>query len=166
MAEEARKELDAIELLMQDHREVESLFSEFDYLEQKGQDTEALIVTACDELETLDALKNDIFYPAVSDAGGDEAIEALLDEAEDAHDAVLDLIEDLEQMDGDAARNAQFKLIAEQVKQQILQEESELFPQVKQLKPLDLDSLAAQMKTRRDEIVAKDEPAEISEASA
>ena len=166
MAEETRKELDAIELLLQDHREVESLFSEFDYLEQKGQDTAGVIVTACDELETLDALKNDIFYPAVSEASGDEAIEALLDEAEDAHDSVLDLIEDLEQMDGDAARNAQFRLIAEQVRQQILQEESQLFPQVKALKPLNLDTLASQMKTRRDEIVAKDEPAETIEASA
>ena len=161
MAEEARRELDAIDLLLQDHREVESLFSEFDYLEQKGQDTEALIVAACDELESLDALKNDVFYPAVSDAAaGDEAIEALLDEAEDAHDAVLDLIEDLEQMDGSAARNAQFRLIAAQMQQQILQEESELFPQVKKLKPLDLDSLAAQLKARKGEMV-KEGPAEI-----
>lgn len=167
MAEEGRKALDAIELLMQDHREVESLFREFDYLEQKGQDTAGVIDAACDELRMLDTLENEIFYPAVSEAAGDEAIEALLDEAEDALDGVLDLIEALESMAGDtAARNAQFRLIADKVGQHILHEESELFPKARQLKPLDLASLATLMKARRGAMAAQEGLAQTSEASA
>ena len=34
MTEKVRKELDVLDLLMQDHREVESLFREFEHLQQ------------------------------------------------------------------------------------------------------------------------------------
>lgn len=166
MAEEARKALDAMDLLMQDHREVESLLREFEYRRENGEDTTEVIETVCAELATHDALENDIFYPAVSDASGAEEIEVLLDEAEDAHDHVLDLIEELEQMDGDVTkRNACFGLLAERVKQHILQEEGELFPKVRLLEKLDLDSLTAQMKARMSELTTKAELAEATAAS-
>ena len=37
MTEAPRKHLDAIELLMQDHRELESLFREFEYLQANDE---------------------------------------------------------------------------------------------------------------------------------
>jgi len=166
MAEEARKDLDALDLLMQDHRELESLFSEFEFLLQNGDDTADVIESACAELTIHDALENDIFYPAVSDAAGTEEIEALLDDAEDAHDRVLDLIEELEHMEADVAkRNACFGLLAEQVKQHILQEETELFPKAKKLDNLDLDLLATRMKARTSELMTKTEVEELTEVS-
>ena len=166
MAEQVRRELDAIDLLMQDHREMESLFSEFAYLHEKGEDTNAVIESACAELKIHDAVENDIFYPAVSDAGGEEDLEALLDDAEDAHDRVLDLIEELENLPGDAAaRNAHFNVLAEEVRQHILLEEDELFPKLKKLEQLNLDALATSMKTRISELTPKIAVADISAAN-
>lgn len=166
MAEDARKDLDALDLLMQDHREMESLFSEFEYLQVNGEDTAGVIESACAELTIHDALENDLFYPAVSDAADAEEIQTMLDDAEDAHDGVLDLIEELEQLDPDVAkRNACFGLLAERVKQHILQEETELFPRARTLERLDLDVLATHMKTRKSELMTKAELAELTEAS-
>jgi hemerythrin-like domain-containing protein len=167
MTETARKALDAIELLMQDHREVESLFTEFEYLQQNGENTADVIAIACAELRMHDALENEIFYPALSSAAGDDEVEALLDDAEEAHDNVLDLIDDLDGMDSDgAARDAHFKLIVAQVAQHIAQEESELFPRATRLSSLDLDSVTAAMKSRREELMAGAELAETTAESA
>ena len=167
MTEQARTSLDAIELLMQDHRELESLFSEFEYLEKAGKETAHVIERACVELKMHDALENELFYPAVSDAGGEEEIEALLDDAEDAHDRALDRIEQVQEFDTDAqARNAHFKMLAEEMKQHILQEEADLFRKVKKIKRLDLALLGARMKARRDELMQGGGLAQASEAGA
>ena len=163
MATEARRELDALDLLMQDHRELESLFSEFEYLQRTGKDTAAVIETACEELKIHDTLENDVFYPAVSDAADDESTEALLNDAEDAHDDVLDLIEQLELMLPDVAkRNAHFGVIVQHVNRHIQEEETQLFPKVKALEQLDLDAVATGMKARKGELMAESAPPEIS----
>jgi hemerythrin-like domain-containing protein len=167
MIEEKRKALDALDVLMQHHREVESLFSEFEYLHKNGRDTTRVMEAACGEIKIHDAIENDIFYPAVSDAAGEEGIDALLDDAEDSHDAALDLIEELEEAGADAAkRHPHFMLLIAQVKQHIMDEETELFPRVRKLEQLDLASLGSQMKARETELVAEAELAEAGEKSA
>jgi hemerythrin superfamily protein len=164
MAEQARKALDAIDLLMQDHREVESLFSEFEYLQRKGEDTAQVIENACAELRNHDALENDVFYPAVSDAAVEEEMQELLDEADDSHDRVLDEIEALEQENASdtVKRNAHFAVIIDEVKQHILAEEADIFPRVKKLQQLDFDALTADMKTRKSELMAETEVAQVT----
>jgi hemerythrin superfamily protein len=167
MATETRKALDAVELLMQDHRELESLFAEFDYLQRTGEDTTDVIDAACAELKIHDTLENDVFYPAVSDAARDDAMEALLDEAEDAHDAVLDLIEHLELMRGDAKQhNAHFEAIVQLVTKHIDDEESRLFPKLALIERLDLDAVAVRMKARQGELMADGAPSGIAAANA
>jgi hemerythrin superfamily protein len=155
MTEKARKALDALELLMQDHREIESLFSEFQHLQEKRGDTGPVTATACAELKIHDTLETEIFYPAVSDATDDKEIESLLDEAEQEHDTVLELIEKLERAGTDhKQRDAYFAIIAEHVKHHVLAEEAELFPMVRKLKQLDLDALAAAMKERKARLIS------------
>jgi hemerythrin superfamily protein len=165
MIEEKRKALDALDVLMQHHRVVESLFSEFEYLHKNGRDTARVIEAACAEIKIHDAIENDIFYPAVSDAAGEEGIDALLDDAEDSHDSALDLIEELEEADV-AARHPHFMLLIAQVTQHIMDEETELFPRVRTLEQLDLASLGSEMKARETELVAEAELAEAGEKSA
>jgi hemerythrin-like domain-containing protein len=158
MAEKARNELDAIDLLLHDHREVESLFTEFDSLEEGDEeDAEDIIEDACEELEIHDKLETEIFYPAIRAAAGeDEDIEDLLDDAEDEHEAVRDLIEKLEEMEpDDDARDALFTTLIEQVKHHVEEEETELFPKVKKLKGLDLEALGAEMRERKVELQAE-----------
>ena len=157
MADKPRTDLDAIELLLQDHREVESLFQEFDSLEAgEEDDAEELVEDACLELEIHDKLEIEIFYPAVREAATDDDIQDLLDDAEDEHEAVRELIEKLEEMEpDDDARDALFTTLIEQVKHHVEEEESELFPKVKKLEGLDLVALGAEMKERKSELMAE-----------
>jgi iron-sulfur cluster repair protein YtfE (RIC family) len=156
MTEIARKELDAFELLMQDHREVESLFREFEYLQQNRENTGRVIANACAELKIHDTLETEIFYAAVQEAADNEAIDRLPGEAEVEHDQILELIEKLEQTTTDAKqRDAYFTTLGEHVKHHVLKEETERFPLVKKLAQLDLGSVTAAMKKRKAELIAE-----------
>lgn len=153
MIEKARKEFDAFEMLMQDHREVESLFREFEYLQQNRGDTGSVIARTCAELKLHDTLETGIFYAAAGEAADDEATERLLGEAEVEHDQILELIEKLEQTAaGSAQRDACFTALAGHVKHHVLKDETERFPLVKTLARFDLDTLTAAMKKRKTEL--------------
>ena len=152
----ARK-VDAIQLLKQDHREVEGLFKEFEELEKEGADAvEQVIATACAELKIHDKIEMEIFYPAVREAAEKEEVEDLLNEAEVEHTGVRQLIQTIEGMSaGDEKRNAHFTVLSEYVKHHVKEEEKEMFPKVKQLKELDLKGLGEQMKERKAELMAE-----------
>ena len=151
----ARKKDDAIELLKQDHREVEALFKEFEKLEEDGAEAlEQVIVTACTELKIHDKLEAEVFYPAVREHADDE-VEDLLNEAEVEHTSVRSLIQTIEGMAaGDEKRNAHFTVLMEYVKHHVKEEEKEMFPKVKKL-DLDLAELGLQMKERKAELMAE-----------
>ena len=156
MAEAPRKELDAIELLMQDHREVESLFREFEYLQGKDEDAGRVVHSACAELKMHDTLKTELFCPAVLEAAGQVDIELLLAGVEDGQQAIRDLIRQVEQTDEDHdKRDAHFSALAEHVERQFKEAETQVFPQAKKLKRLDLVSVAAEMKALRSAIMAE-----------
>lgn len=152
-----QKKDDAIELLKQDHREVESLFNEFEKLKDEDEEAAAEIIeTACTELQIHDKIETEIFYPAVREQAGDEEVEDLLDEAEVEHDTVRELIEKLEGMDSeDEKRHAHFTVLIEYVKHHVEEEEKEMFPKLKKLKGLDLEALGAEMKERKTELMAE-----------
>jgi hypothetical protein len=158
MTETVRTELDAFDLLMQDHREMESLFRDFQYLQQNRQSTADVIANACAELRILDSLQTEIFYSSIDAAtdDDDEEIENLLAEAEEGHDMFLELIAKVQQapVDDDQC-DADFSNLAEHVKQHVLGHERDLFPLVKKLKRFDLDSVTAAMKKRKAELVAE-----------
>jgi hemerythrin superfamily protein len=155
MAKTQRKH-DAIELLKQDHREVEGLFKEFEQLEDDQDAAEQVIETACTELKIHDKIETEIFYPAVRQAADKEEVEDLLDEAEVEHDTVRELIQKLEGMDpSDEKRKAHFTVLTEYVKHHVKEEEKEMFPKVKKLKSLDLAALGARMKERKSELMAE-----------
>ena len=150
MATTRRKKEDAIQLLKQDHREVEALFKEFEKLEEEGGGAvEPIIATACTELKIHDKLETEVFYPAIREGASEEEIADLLDEAEVEHTSVRELIQKIEGMQADdEKRNAHFTVLVEYVKHHVKEEEKEMFPKVKKL-GLDLKSLGAQMKERK-----------------
>lgn len=158
MTEILRKELDALDLMMQDHRELESLFRDFKYLQQNHQNTGGVIANACAELRILDTLRTEIFYSSLDEAAddNDEEIEGLLAEAEEGHDTFLELMAKVQQTPADHdQRAADFTILAEHVKQHVLGDERDLFPLVKKLKRLDLDSVTTAMKKRKAELIAE-----------
>ena len=143
------KKVDAIQLLKQDHREVEILFKEFEKLEEEGSEAvEQVIATACTELKIHDKIETEIFYPAVRQQAQEEEVEDLLDEAEVEHNTVRDLIKTIEGMSAGKKRNAHFTVLVEYVKHHVKEEEKEMFPKVKQLS-LDLKALGSRMKERK-----------------
>lgn len=153
MTGKARKDLDALDLLLQGHREVESLFRDFEYLQQNNKNTGSVIDSACAELGLHDALESEVFYVALREAADDEEINVLLDQAEDEHAGIRELIGNFRHAEADQ-RDACFALLAGRVQQHVLGEETKLFPMVKNMKRLNLDAVTAAMKVRNSEMIA------------
>jgi len=154
---QATEGLDAIELLRQDHRTVEDLFKRFEELKDQDEDAAAEIIeSACAELQIHDTIGTEIFYPAVREEAEDDEVEDLLDEAEVEHEGVRELIEKIEAMDWeDEKLHAHFTVLSEYVKHHVKEEEQEMFPKLKQLNGLDLESLGAEMLERKTELMAE-----------
>ena len=150
-----RKKDNALDLLKQDHKEVDGLFKEFEKLEEDGSEAvEQVIATACTELKIHDRLEAEVFYPAVREQADDE-LRDLLDEAEVEHTSVRNLIQTIEGMSaGDEKRNAHFTVLVEYVKHHVKEEEKEMFPMVKKL-DLDLQQLGQQLKERKAELMSE-----------
>lgn len=156
MTDTAREALDALDLLMQDHRELESLFRDFDYLQRTHRDTTAVVAAACAEIKMHDTIKNDVFYSAIAEAiDGGDAIEAMMNAAEDEHDTILELMETLERARDDSRTTAaRFAVIADRMKKHMISEETKLFPLVRELEGLDLTAVGAAIMKRRPELMA------------
>ena len=141
----ARREPLAIQLLKQDHREVETMAAEF----ERARDTTAkgqLARRICEALTVHAQLEEELFYPRAREQGVDED---LLDEAYVEHQSAKDLIAQIEGMSpGDRYFDAKVKVLTEYVKHHVQEEENELFPQV-QRSVADLDSLGEEMQARK-----------------
>jgi hypothetical protein len=154
--EALRSELDAIDLLMQDQREVECLFREFEYLQTRRKETGRVVKIACAELKMHDTLNTEVFFPALLEAADDTEIENLLLAAEDAQRVIRDLITRIEQADQDGEqRDVHFNALARHVGRHFHDAEMQVFPRAKKLERLDLASVTRQMKARKSEMLAQ-----------
>jgi hemerythrin-like domain-containing protein len=142
---------DAIDLLIEDHRAVKSLFKDFDKIKDGGRksEKEAIVLAACEALTIHAAIEEEIFYPAAR-----KAIDRpdLMDEAKVEHAGAKDLIAQLESMKaGDDLYDAKFTVLAEQVTHHIKEEQEEMFPLVRKSK-LDTRALGAKLHERKMEL--------------
>src|SRR5687768_582838 len=141
--------LDAIQLLMEDHKDVDQFFKQFEKLHEAGEDTNKVIDVVRLALTVHSTLEKEVFYPAVRKLA-DEEIEELLDEAEVEHQSVDQLIAALKPRKlADKKREAHFTVLVEYVRHHVKEEEREMFPKVKRLKRLNLRTLGATMAERR-----------------
>ena len=135
----------ALDLLEADHQEVDGFFDEYEDLEDAGE-KERLALKICLALTVHTQIEEEIFYPAAR-----EAIEKaeLIDEAIVEHASAKQLIAEIEEMDaGDEFYDAKVKVLGEQVRHHIEEEEDELFPEVKNSE-LDLEALGEKMAERK-----------------
>jgi hemerythrin superfamily protein len=137
----------ALSLLKKQHAEVDKLFKRFE--KAKDGDKAEIVQTACRALTIHAQLEEEIFYPALRDAGVEND---LLDEAEVEHAGVKRLVGELDTMEpGDELYEAKVTVLAEYVKHHVKEEETEMFPDAKK-SGADLDELGERMEARTVEL--------------
>lgn len=146
--------MNAIELLKQQHRQVEKLFEKIEKAE--SDEKEELFDEVADSLAVHSAIEEQHFYPATKDARTEE----LLQEAVEEHLAVKRIIADLLEMEPDDPQfDAKIKVLQENVEHHVEEEESELFPKVQKVHSKDeLEDLGVLMEQTANELKAQGAP--------
>lgn len=140
--------LDGIDQLKADHRKVEALFAEYEKAAPARKS--AIIQETCAALILHTQLEEEIFYPACREAATDEEP---LNEAQVEHDGAKVLIADLLASRAyDPYRDAKFKVLSEQVKHHVAEEEkagSGIFAKARAA-GVDTEALGEALKARKD----------------
>ena len=117
----------ATSLLKKDHEEVKDLFNKWESSDAADECAE-LMEQVILELKVHARVEEEIFYPAAREAL-DEA--DLLNEAEEEHHVAKMLIDEIEHLDAeDEHAEAKFKVLMENVRHHIREEEGEMFPKL------------------------------------
>jgi hemerythrin superfamily protein len=135
MAKQSSQLLNALDLLTEQHTEVDELFEQ---LEGNGSDREAVFIDLADKLAAHASIEEKLFYPRVMS----EQTSDLLHESVEEHLAIKRVLADLVTMKLDAAEfKAKLAVLKEEVSHHAHDvEEAELFPLVR--KAMDPDELA------------------------
>jgi hemerythrin superfamily protein len=135
--------MDAITLLKQDHKTVESLFKQFEKLgDRAAKKKEQLVMKMIRELAVHAAIEEMLFYPAVRTAAlkkdnnlGEAASDLVLESLEEHH-IVKWTLSELEKMNaGDERFDAKVQVLMENVRHHVEEEEEDLFPKTRRLLP-------------------------------
>lgn len=147
----SRKQPDALRMLKDDHDKVKGLFEKFHGSRSDDKKTE-LAQTICQELTIHTQLEEEIFYPAVREAIDDEDI---MNESTVEHASAKELIEQIQKMSpSDELFDAKVVVLGEYVNHHIREEQNQMFPQVRK-SDLDLNDLAEQMRTRKEQLMGE-----------
>jgi hemerythrin superfamily protein len=120
--------MNAIQLLKDQHREVDALFQKLDRCEDDA-DVEILFARIADALTIHAAIEERHFYPAVRAAAPD-----LVDRSFDAHNEVKAALTELRELDvADTAFEKRLVELQEMVKEHVEEEQQALFPRVESL---------------------------------
>lgn len=140
---------DALALLRAEHEQVRLLFAQYEGLrglEDAEEMMAELVDDLCDMLVIHTMLEEELFYPALRAATGDDE---LFDDAELDHAGARELISQLEVMyPGDEHFDATLAVLAEEIAHHVAQEESEMF-EAARASNLDLAALGQRMALRR-----------------
>ena len=148
---------DAIDLLDADHLAVHAMFQSYQDLVRNraaALTRRALAEEICMELTIHARLEEELFYPALGEALRDEA---LMDEAEGQHARQRELVARiLAGSPEDPLYDARMAALADLVQQHVRQEREQVFNRALAAR-LDVQSLARQLATRKEELRAVSE---------
>jgi hemerythrin superfamily protein len=155
----------ALGLLKADHAEVKGLFKEFERL-KKADDAEGkerIVHAACRALAIHAQLEEEIFYPALRNAGvSDDS----LDEADVEHSHIKELVEELEDADsGEALFDARVKVLSEYVEHHVKEEESTLFSAARKTR-IDLASMGEELEAKKTALGGRQEPIDVAQLAS
>jgi hemerythrin superfamily protein len=150
---------DAISLLRQDHREVETLFAQFE--SASGQARKGAIAQKiCDALTAHATIEEEIFYPQAREmlaASGED----MMDEAEVEHEGIKWRVELIQKMKPeDDLYDAEVKCLKEYVEHHVKEEERKIFPKLR-LSGFDGTAIGQQLAQKKQQLTGKpvkDEP--------
>jgi len=138
---------DAVDLLKEDHRKVESLFRQFESADDNARKVE-LAQTICAELTVHAQIEEQIFYPAAREALPEDK-QDLVSEATVEHTSLKKLIADIDgSSPNDELFEANVKVLSEYVKHHVREEENEMMPAVRGT-DLDLEALGERLARRK-----------------
>lgn len=144
---------DVIVLLKNDHTAVKKLFTQFEKLAKKNDITGKVKIAnrICSELIAHTIAEEEIFYPGARAAIQDDD---MFNEAVVEHDSAKDLIAQIQSMNPeDPMYDAKVKVLGEYINHHVEEEESEMFPMVREAKELDLRALAASFTARKKKLM-------------
>jgi Hemerythrin HHE cation binding domain len=148
-------EVSAIDLLKQDHDDVDALFKDYELLADGASDNgdrRALSTRICGMLAVHAMIEEEIFYPAAREAKVDAD---LLDEAEIEHGAAKQLIAEIgAAKTSEALYDARVKVLGEYIRHHVKEEENELFPACRK-SDMDLSEIGARLQKRKDQLLRK-----------
>ncbi len=143
------KESDAVDLLTDDHLQVDALFKQYEKLAKKEAPAEqrrTLAQMICDMLKAHTTIEEEIFYPAARRAGIDAD---LLDEADIEHASAKELIAQIEGGNPDDDHyDAKVKVLGEYITHHVVEEHTEMFTKCRRA-DMDLVALRAEMEARK-----------------
>jgi len=150
---------DAISLLRADHREVESLFAQFETTSSSARKGE-IAQKICDALTVHATIEEEIFYPQARDTLK-RAGEEMLDEAEVEHEGIKWRVELLQKMKPqDDLFDAEVTVLKEYVDHHVKEEERKIFPRLR-LAGFDNERVGEELAARKQELTGepvKEEP--------
>jgi len=127
--------MNAIEMLMQDHKIVKAMLEELSSTTERGVKKRSELLARIEhELQIHTALEERLLYPAIKEAGGKEE-EKMYYEAKEEHRAVDSLVlpDLLNTEPGTVEFAGRVKVLRELLEHHIDEEESDLFPRAKKL---------------------------------
>lgn len=143
---------EAISFLQSDHIEIKNLYEEFrgSVNREKRAEVGAKILQA---LEIHADIEEEIFYPAIDVSGG-ELAKTLVAKSLAEHKAVKNMIDEIRGVDSeDEEFDSKMARLMADVSDHIEEEESDLFPEVKDyLSETDLERLGREMQERKDDV--------------
>jgi hemerythrin superfamily protein len=147
--------MNAVDLLLSQHRAVEKLFSKIESAKDPGK-RETLFEEIADSLAMHAAIEEHQFYPAVKA----KRTEDILLESLEEHLGIKRVLADLLKIDSkDETFDAKIKVLKEQVEHHVEEEETDLFPKVRKLFDAEtLEALGQEMSAEQSELEAAGEP--------
>ncbi|MDQ6894584.1 MAG: hemerythrin domain-containing protein [Acidobacteriota bacterium] len=149
--------MDPIELLKNDHDEVEDLFEQYEKAGDNAKATKQGLFEQIREALTVHMdIEETIFYPAVK-AVRDKEVKDLVREADEEHHVVKILLGELSKMSpSDEQFDAKMTVLKENIEHHVEEEESELLPDAKkQLSAELLEQLGDEMEERKEKLLVR-----------
>jgi hemerythrin superfamily protein len=141
--------MDAIQMIRDDHRRVETLFRDFEEAPD-AQTRKAIFDSIYIELDVHANLEEEIFYPSVQRQGEGE----LIRHAEEEHRMVKQLLNEMVQMDPkDATFESKFHVLKDNVQDHVAEEESEMLPKAAEVGMSRLMKLGEEMERRKQQLM-------------